>query len=242
VTVVSPHFDDVPLSLGQSLRDGVLSRCEVRVQVVFGRTNWCRWLYPLPSRAAVVGRWRRGEESVAARRFGYRWSAGPWPEAFLRWGAPDHERLLDATAELGAEPLVAEVAEWLVGLAASTSPAPELLLVPAGLGGHVDHRIVALAAAASLDRFEVPVGFYEERPYVAHLDPDAIGAQLAPLGLDLEPHNVSAPVTAATQRLVRRCYPSQIDAYFVQAMERDLAAGAVERAWFPVGTAPEWIP
>jgi LmbE family N-acetylglucosaminyl deacetylase len=137
---------------------------------------------------------------------------------------------------------VAEVAEWLVGLAASTSPAPELLLVPAGLGGHVDHRIVALAAAASLDRFEVPVGFYEERPYVAHLDPDAIGAQLAPLGLDLETHNVSAPVTAATQRLVRRCYPSQIDAYFVQAMERDLTAGAVERAWFPVGTAPEWIP
>lgn len=242
MTIVSPHFDDVPLSLGQSLRDGVLSRCEVRVQVVFGRTNWCRWLYPLPSRAAMVGRWRRGEESVAGRAFGYRWSAASWPEAFLRWGAPDHERLLDTTAELGAEPLVDEVREWLVGLADSTGPRPELLLVPAGLGGHVDHRIVALAAASALDRMAVPVGFYEERPYVAHLQPHDVREQLAPLGLDLEPRSLSAPVTAATQRRARRCYPSQIDEYFVQAMERDLAAGAAERAWFPVGTAPAWIP
>jgi hypothetical protein len=48
-------------------------------------------------------------------------------------------------------------------------------------------------------------------------------------------------VRPATQRRVRRAYPSQIDDYFVAAMERDLAAGAVERVWFPVGTAPAWF-
>jgi LmbE family N-acetylglucosaminyl deacetylase len=124
---------------------------------------------------------------------------------------------------------------------------PDLLLVPAGLGGHVDHRIVALAAAslaggAGSDGGQgAPLGFYEDRPYVAHLDPEAVTAQLAALGLELEARAVSGPVSAATQRRVRRCYPSQIDEYFVEAMERDLAAGAVEQVWFPAGTVPPWL-
>jgi hypothetical protein len=248
VTIVSPHFDDVPLSLGQSLRDGALSRCDVRVRIVFGRSNWTTWFHPAPSRATPVSWWRRAEETVAARAFGYRWSAADWQEALLRWGTPAGDRLLDAGADLSDEPLVAEVAEWLRRLATPRGePVPDLLLVPAGLGGHVDHRIVALAAAslaggAGSDGGQgAPLGFYEDRPYVAHLDPEAVTAQLAALGLELEARAVSGPVSAATQRRVRRCYPSQIDEYFVEAMERDLAAGAVEQVWFPAGTVPPWL-
>ena len=74
MTIVSPHFDDVPLSLGQSLRDGALSRCDVRVRVAFGRTNWTNWVHPTASRATPIGWWRRLEESVAARRF------SNWPD------------------------------------------------------------------------------------------------------------------------------------------------------------------
>jgi LmbE family N-acetylglucosaminyl deacetylase len=242
VTIVSPHFDDAPLSLGQSLRDGALADCDVRVRIVFGRTNWTNWMHPTPSRAVPVSWWRRVEETIAARAFGYRWTAAGWPEALLRWGTTGGERLLDETADLSDEPLVDEVAGWLCAVAApSTGVAPDLVLVPAGLGGHVDHRIVALAAAEVAGSLSVPVGFYEDRPYVAYLDRDELSGQLAPLGLDLVDRAVSGPVTATTQRRVRRCYPSQIDPFFVEAMERDRSADAVERVWFPAGTAPSWL-
>jgi LmbE family N-acetylglucosaminyl deacetylase len=241
VTVVSPHFDDVPLSLGQSLRDGALSRCDVRVRVVFGRTNWTNWMHPTAGRATAVGWWRRLEESVAAVSFGYRWTAAGWDEALLRWGTMDDERLLDPTADLTDEPLVGQIAGWLQRVVDAEHDRPGLLLVPAGLGGHVDHRIVAAAAVAARARLTIPVGFYEDRPYVAHLDEPAVAEQLGGLGIPLEAVPVSGPVTAATQRRVRRAYPSQIDEYFVAAMERDRGAGAVERVWFPVGTAPAWL-
>ena len=242
MTIVSPHYDDVPLSLGQSLRDGALAATDVRVRVAFGRSNWTNWVHPTRSRATPISWWRRIEETVAARSFGYRWTSAGWEEALLRWGTTGGDRLLDETADLSDEPLVPEVAAWLQDVAAGgRGERPELVLVPSGLGGHADHRIVALAAARVAAELPVPVGFYEDRPYVAYLDHDAIEAQLAPLRLDLEVRAVSGPVTAATQRRMRRCYPSQIDRFFVEAMEHDLSAGAVERVWFPVGTAPAWF-
>ena len=64
-------------------------------------------------RAAVISWWRRGEESLASRTFGYRYTAAGWPEALLRWGTVGGERLLDETADLSAEPLIGEIAEWL---------------------------------------------------------------------------------------------------------------------------------
>ena len=148
VTIVSPHFDDVPLSLGQSLRDGALARTEVRVRVAFGRSNWTNWVHPTRSRATPISWWRRAEETVAARSFGYRWTAAGWEEALLRWGTAGGDRLLDQHADLSDEPLVREIADWMVSVAGSGGDRPDLLLVPAGLGGHADHRIVALAAAS----------------------------------------------------------------------------------------------
>lgn len=242
MTIVSPHYDDVPLSLGQSLTDGALAGCDVRVRVVFGRSNWTTWMHPTPGRARPVSWWRRAEESVAARSFGYHWTAAGWPEALLRWGAPAGDRLLDETADLSSEPLVAEVGRWLVAVGSDPgSDRPELLLVPAGLGGHADHRIVALAAASVARDLPLAVGFYEDRPYVAYLDDAGIAAQLEPLGLDLEVREVSPPVTSATQRRARRCYPSQMDTFFAEAMDRDVLAGARERVWFPRGAVPNWF-
>lgn len=251
VLVVSPHFDDVPLSLGESLRTGALSECRVRVQVVFGRTNWTRWFHPTPARAHLAGLIRRTEELAASLRFGYRWRTGSWAESVLRTGELDAARFLDPDRDLSAEPLVAEVRDWLRTVVSEEGP--DLMLVAGGLGGHVDHRIVARAAAGLVGQLGVPIGFYEDRPYVAYLDPAEIGRQLGeverslgglPNALDavpLESVDVSGPVTAATQRWVRRCYPSQIDEYFVASMELDLSGRRCERVWFPSGTRPEWF-
>jgi hypothetical protein len=240
VTVISPHFDDVPLSLGESLRAGVLSRCRVEVHVAFARTDWTRWMHPSPARAPFVGALRRSEEFLASRFFGYRFRTGRWAEVVLRTGELDPASFIDPDRELSGEPLVGEIGAWLDDLCAGAdSTRPELLLVPAGLGGHLDHRIVATAAAGR--RLPVQVGFFEDRPYASYLDDEARGRQLAILGAGLERVEFSPPVRPATQRLARICYPSQIDRYFADAMDRDLRAGVRESVWFPPGQRPGWL-
>lgn len=239
--MVSPHFDDVPLSLGQSLTDGVLSRCEVRVRVAFGRTNWTTWVHPTAERAAVVSWWRTLEEQVAAWSFGYRFTAARWPEALLRLGLDYSDRLLDPEVPLGDDPLVGELAAWLESVArpVGASP-PDAVLVAAGLGGHVDHRLLALAAASVAPVADTPIGFYEDRPYAAYLDRVEIRRQLAPLALELERHTASGPIAARTQWRAKRCYPSQMSPYFEDAMHLDVVDAASESVWFLLGAEPRW--
>lgn len=250
VTILSPHFDDVPLSLGQSLRSGVLAGCTVKVRVVFGRSNWTVWMHPNQQRATAVSWWRRAEEELAARSFGYRYSYAGWEESILRTGEMDQAAVLDTSAGLD-DPLVEDVAGWLDEVLLADRPA--LLIAPAGLGGHVDHRIVATAAARLVAAphplaaphpvapSSTPIAFYEDRPYVAHLDADELVAQLPMPVETLEPITVSGPITLATQRRIRRCYPSQMTPYFAEAMAKDLDGGECERVWSPVGTAPGWL-
>jgi len=243
VVVLSPHFDDVPLSLGQSLRDGLLSRCDVDVHVAFGRTNWTQWVHPTRPRARWVGLLRRWEESRASRRFGYRWRAADWEEALLRWGDLDPDRLLDHRADLSHDPLLAELTDWVRRHGEGVTPAgpPDMLLAPAGLGGHVDHRLLALAAARARPSCTVPIGHYEDRPYVSHLAPERRTAAIAEVLGDPVPVDVSGPVSAATHRAVQRCYRSQMDDFFRSAMAADLRSGATERVWFESGDAPGWM-
>ncbi|MGB6058223.1 MAG: hypothetical protein WBF71_08145 [Microthrixaceae bacterium] len=247
VTVLSPHFDDVALSLGQSLRNGRLSRHRVRVRVAFGRTNWTSWVHPTSERASYVSFWRRLEESAASMAFGYRWTAANWPEVILRTGDMSPEQILDSSRELGSEPLVAEMARWISTLgrapqgSGSHNRPPELILVAAGLGGHIDHRILANAAASVVKRSGEPIGFYEDRPYSAYLSDEDRDRHMASFGLDLRPVPVSLKVQKSTQWLARVCYPSQMSPYFREAMDLDRGVSAVEQVWFPGGLAPDWF-
>jgi LmbE family N-acetylglucosaminyl deacetylase len=229
VLVVSPHFDDVPLSLGQSLRDGRLSECDVSVRVVFGQTNWSTRLHPTRRRAPLVTAWRRCEEAVAARIFGYRIRSEGFEEAILRTGELDSSIFrgeADARADPLTEPIRARMAAW-------RAEADEMW-VPAGLGRHIDHRIVACAAAELVADGTRGVSFYEDRPYASFLDDDAIAGELEELGLDLEPVDVSGPIAESTQRTVARCYPSQMDDFFREAQRHDRSSGRPERLWKPV--------
>jgi LmbE family N-acetylglucosaminyl deacetylase len=237
VTIVSPHFDDAPLSLGQSLLDGALSHARVRVEVVFGRTNWTRWVHPTRSREAAISLWRRGEEGLAQARFRYRVHTGPWEESILRTGELDPDVFRAASAAAESDPLVPAVADGLRRVRGRGG----LVLFPAGLGNHVDHRIVAAAGVLLAGEHDDHLAFYEDRPYVSFLEPGEHEEQLARLGLDLEPVDVSGPVTERLHRWLRRCYPSQIDDTFVAAMARDRDTGARERLWFPAGRVPPWL-
>lgn len=229
VLVVSPHFDDVPLSLGQSLTNGELSRARrVRVRVVFGRTNWSTRVHPTRGRTPMVSAWRRGEELFAAARFGYTVRVQTLEEAILRNGSMD-PMVYRSPAPLEDHPLVDRVTAMIRAWSGSA----DVVLLPAGLGHHVDHRIVAVAGVRAVRAGLGPIAFYEDRPYTAYMGDAEVAAGLAELGLDLEAQDVSGPIEEKTQRAVRRVYRSQMGAYFTNAQTRDRDAGRSERIWVP---------
>lgn len=245
---MSPHFDDAPLSLGQSMLDGALRGARVRVVVVFGRTNFTRWFHPTRTRAVPVSIWRRSEEAAAQAAFRYRVRTAGWEELVLRTGELDPEVLLDPTSELD-EQLVDALVSSLRRLRGDGST----VLFPAGIGDHLDHRIVAAAGRRLMAEHADRLGFYEDRPYASFLEPADLSARMAASathsgGADevlspaaMEPIDVSGPVTERLHMLLRRCYPSQIEDLFMSAMERDRIAGACERVWFAAGEIPSWL-
>lgn len=229
VVVVSPHYDDVPLSLGQSLTDGALTQADaVSVRVVFGHTNWSVRLHPTRRRAPLITSWRRGEEQLAARRFGYRVRAEPLEEVILRTGSMDPASFTDGSASI-PDALALRVTRVLRRWWAEA----DVLWVPAGLGRHVDHRMVAGCGADLVRRGCDGIAFYEDRPYTAYLDDEEIERQLGELDLHLEPVDVSGPIAVSTHDAVRRIYRSQMDEYFLDAQRRDRESGRTERIWVP---------
>ena len=229
VLVVSPHYDDVPLSLGQSLRDGLLSRAaRVDVRVVFGRTNWSVQIHPTPGRAPLVTAWRRVEEELAGRLFGYRVGAAPLEEIILREGAIDPKNFRYASGTL-EDPLIGRIE----ALGWSWRTQADLMWFCAGVGRHVDHHLVAEAGARMVRGGAEGICFYEERPYTAYLSEEDIAAEMAEMDLGLEPRAVSGPIEASTQARVYRIYRSQMKEYFKKAQATDRADGRTERVWVP---------
>jgi len=230
VVVVSPHFDDVPLSLGQSLLDGALSAATVDVVVAFARTNWSVQLHPSRGRAPLVGLWRRLEELVASRRFGYRFRTGGFEEVILRRGTTDAHSFLD-----GSDPTEDPLHDDVVDAVGRWARGADELWVPAGVGQHVDHRLVAAGGVRVLAAGGRVV-FWEDRPYASLLREAEVAEHVAALGLDLHPVAVSGPVQRSTQRAVQRIYRSQMDDLFRASQQLDLDHGRCERAWVPVGS------
>lgn len=232
VLVLSPHYDDVPLSLGQSLHDGELSRHRVTVGVVFGRSNWTIWFHPTRSRWPLASAIRLGEELRAAVRFRYRPRLGRLEESILRSGDLSSDAFLDPDFDPAASPDLAAVEALVARWAASA----DLVVAPLGIGDHIDHRLVAEAARRLLEA-GTPVAFYEDRPYAVLLDDDALAAGAA----RVEPRLVRRPVSGPMRRSKheRIWYPSQFDEFFLTAIDHDERDGRREHVWvLPDATWP----
>jgi LmbE family N-acetylglucosaminyl deacetylase len=235
VLLLSPHFDDVPLSLGQSLTDGRLAGARVTVAVAFSRSNWTRWFHPTRRRAGAVSALRRAEEAVGARRFGYRVVTLGAEEWMLRTGRTDLAGLLDPDADVHADGLDDLLLQRLDPLLDGA----DAVWTCAGVGNHVDHQVVREIGARLVDSGRSGVAFYLDRPYAALADAselEDVGHRLAGrLGVPLELVDVSGPIAPGLGRRLRRTYPSQIDDLFRSAMDADVATGAVEQVWVPRG-------
>lgn len=232
VLVVSPHYDDAPLSLGQSMHDGWLSRQVVTVGVVFGASNWTVWFHPTRGRTALATPIRMAEEAHAAVRFRYRVRIGSHREVVLRLGTTDSSRFLDPTFDAAGDPELDEVVATLRRWSARY----DAMVVPAGIGHHIDHTLCA-AAGARLAADGRRVAFYEDRPYACGQTRDEIARHMATLDPTLRSVSVSPPM--GTEKHRRLFYPSQFDDYFLDAIAADEAADTGENLW--VSSSATWL-
>lgn len=174
LVVLSPHLDDAILSCGALLADAAARRLDVLVITVFnGRptTRLSSAAQRFHARCGLadelVMKEREREDDAALATIGARTVRLGQPEALYRhrpdgahWYAADDAIFVPEPEPL-AEPLP-NLARLIADHVCKAEPA--LVVAPLAIGGHVDHRIVARAAAA----LSYPVVHYEDVPYVLY--------------------------------------------------------------------------
>lgn len=233
--VIAPHPDDAAFAVGGLLRAW---RGPKTVLTVFGRSNFTR-AEGFADDPAAVSRRRRREDEAYCRRVGASLLAWDLPEASLR-RAPCWEAIFAADARSHAAQDQAAADALSSGLAALLSAPPDLLLVPAGLGGHGDHLLVRDIGFGLAKDAGLPLALYEDLPYAATLTKAEIEGQVAAL-LDT-PTLTHAPLSAGIGAKLgdAACYSSQIDREVLDHLARHAARWPEpsERLWSRDPIAP----
>jgi len=217
--VVSPHLDDAALSLPGCIRSRALRGERVVVLTVFSEGDAGHATRRAEDRAALA------LLGAAPLHFGLQ-------DAPQRRGvAPSFRELV--LRELTDDDIDAAAVTGALTLAIDAIEASEVLL-PLGVGEHVDHRIVHAAHAGLAGR----VGFYEDRPYafIEH----AVRARLLRLGAVVDGAAVAPSPAAVAEFLAAARVAPHILAYLpVEEREVCLArlAAALTLAAPPSGLA-----
>ncbi len=258
---LSPHLDDAVLSCGGAIHRRAAAGETVLVLTIFsGEARSDRGLSPfalyqhaqwghLPRPMAQ----RRAEDLAAllrlraeAQHLGYL-DAVYRADAAGRWLYTDLETLMGQVHP--ADPLLQDGVSGLANLLNGLMPRGDNTVVyaPLGVGGHVDHRIVHLAARQLLARGH-RLAFYEDYPY-AERD-GALEAALAAAGAEgwqpeavpLDAADLAAKVAALgyyrSQMAVlfggAEAMPSRVWAF---AASRSPGVGLAERIWWPTAAS-----
>ncbi len=230
---LSPHLDDAAFSCGGTLAALAKAGWEVVVATAFTRsvpepTGFalaCQLDKGLPPEVDYMAL-RRAEDREACARLGARAVWLDLPEAPHR-GYADARALFAAPREDDQihEPLARAVAGLL-------EPAPDLLLAPQAIGGHVDHvRLVEALRAVLPDGVPngMPVLWWTDFPYAAR--PVREAARPFAVAMEAWPeHDVAGDATARLAACA--AYATQLGFQFggMEGLGRALAAaGPVER-------------
>lgn len=173
ILLLSPHADDVAYSIG-----GIVARlsmqADLRLITVFGHSGWALPQASCEKSIAVISAEREEEDRAycARRRIDY-----------VRLSCPDSFVMgYDEATELSTvgsdDPRTNGVVNLILN--AVTFQVPQVVLAPCGIGGHVDHQIVRIAADAL---HHVEVLYYEDVPYSSSLPLPELERQLAVQGL-----------------------------------------------------------
>lgn len=206
---LSPHYDDIALSTGATVRLLANQGLSPETPVVFGSEP--DRSQPLSSFAmALHEAWgltadeviasRQAEEQAAAAILGARTRVLPFRDAIYRG-----DRYLSDSDLFGA-PVAEEAslpAEIVASLELGDEPDPSVrIYAPLAAGRHVDHQTVFRAAAALAAR-GWDVWFYEDIPYA--LKPRALDSRLAEV-------NAIVPLAPVASIPARSVWEHKIDA------------------------------
>src|SRR5215208_4717075 len=220
---LSPHYDDIPLSAGATVRLLADRGLAPQTLVVFGsepdrnRPLWTvgaakheRW--GLTANEVVAS--RQAEEAAAAAVLGAQTRVLPFRDAIYRGD------YYQSNGDLFGSPATAE-ASLPAAIAASldlTDPPYDAIRVyaPLGVGKHVDHQIVQLAAQELAAR-GWDVWFYEDIPYA--LKRMALDVRLTEVGAATRLEPVArVPAQSTWEQKIDAIlrYPSQLETVFRQ--------------------------
>jgi LmbE family N-acetylglucosaminyl deacetylase len=235
---VEPHFDDVALSCGGTVRGLADARARVLVVTVFGG-NPGTGAEVTEFAAGQHERWGVVDDPIAARiaeqraaleLLGAAWERLSWLDAIYRGDQYLSDDDLFGPVKPSDAPLLAEIREALSSLRERNPGAS--WYAPLGVGNHVDHQI-ALAACRDFPGLRL----YEDFPY-AHRYPGSVAARAAEIGA-VPADRVDVAAYLGIKIAAIGCYVSQIPTLFGDAdamarAARDFAREDevdVERYW-----------
>lgn len=221
--LLSPHYDDIPLSVGATVRLLANHNLAPEVFVVFGSepdraqplTDFARAMHEVWGLSAeeVIAR-RQAEERAAEGMLGAELHLLPFRDAIYR-GAQYR-----SDDDLFGEPVAAEVmlpAELAAALPLPAEPEPRTrIYAPLGVGRHVDHQLV-FRAGLDLQSRGWEVWLYEDIPYA--LKPEALERRIAEIGQQIPIETVaSIPAEEGWEAKLDAIlsYPSQLETVFRQ--------------------------
>jgi LmbE family N-acetylglucosaminyl deacetylase len=220
---LSPHYDDVPLSAGATVRLLADRGLTPETLVVFGsEPDRAR---PLSAFAqAMHERWgltaneviasRQAEEAAAATVLGAQTRVLSFRDAIYRGDYYLSNEDLFGTPATEETSLPAAIAASLD--VADSPDATIRIYAPLGIGKHVDHQIVHLAGQELAVR-GWDVWFYEDIPYA--LRPMALDTRLAEIGAATRLEPVARiPAESTWDRKIDAIlrYPSQLETVFLE--------------------------
>jgi LmbE family N-acetylglucosaminyl deacetylase len=233
VLMLSPHCDDIPLSLGASLLAGEWGD-DVHAIVIFSTSRYSLndgWSNEVAAQTEV----RNNEERRAAAAAGYTVEFLGLPEPGVRPGYTQVTDIFNPALRFEPDPVWAVVHERLTDILAKHSG---VAVSPLGVGHHIDHRMVAACfrEASEAGAPFVPA-FYEDLPYAGRFSSREIRSLVPPqlAGAPLVPRLLSRGRLADKVRLLG-AYESQLseDDYGSVADHWE-CRGRAELVWWPEG-------
>lgn len=164
IVVLSPHLDDAVLSLGQHIIKWKKEGKKIKVVTVFTKFGDGKNIpnysndYLMRSGFKVVGEFEKArivEDKMAMEKLGVDYEHWGFTDAGFRGVYESREKLLRGKIDNKDQTLVRNIGEKVRKIETN------LLLIPYGVGGHVDHLIVKKVTEKMSDK-----NYYLDVPYL----------------------------------------------------------------------------